>query len=244
MGIKEEMEGDLADSVGKGPKVSVRKKTVETDPTKHEHGSGICDQAYFDDEGRRRITRVQGRIPKYQANCKACQAEDKKRAEAQPPEHDFDSTVFLIPEYSPDSDLAKLYLSKRYPGVELAALPTIRPNRLAVRKGCSVVVVTRRPQPGQHHFGPSRRLIEDKRGEMVETPVPLEEHLAEIHESAPLSVDDCVTTTAATMFSDASVDLAELASQLSDLAAPSYRIEQYTRVPGSDEVVFTMRRVG
>ncbi len=245
MGIKEDMEGDLTGADKPRASVSVRKKAADpNEPLRHEHGNGMREQPYLDDDGRRRVTLVQGRVPKYLANCKACVAEDVKRMAADAPEHDFDSTVFLIPELAPDSNLATAYLAKRYPGIEVAALSTIRPARLAVRKGASVVVVTRRVLKGQRFVGSSVRVVEDKRGELIEQQVPIEEYLPEIVESAPVVVDDCVTSTAATMFSDAQVDLGELSAQLSDHAAPRYTVVQYQRLPGSDEVVFTMRLLG
>lgn len=246
MGLKEDMEGDLAlasaAATGKA-KPSVRKR-VELEPTtpKHMHGEGaLCEVAYFDDDNRRRVRVERARVPPYVFNCKACIAEDKARMEAPPEDIDFDSTIFLIPESAPDATIAQVYLAKRYPGVELAALSTIRPARLAIRKGAQLVVVTRRALPGKPCVGPMTRLIEDKRGDMVETPVPPEEHLAEIVESAPIVVDDCVKSTAATMFSDAVVDLTELNLRLCDVASPRYYIAQYQRTPGSDELVFTMR---
>jgi hypothetical protein len=246
MGLKEEMEGDVTGGAGSGPKVSVRKKApVEQDVLiTHKHGDGRCEVAHIDEDGRRRVTPMQGRIPRYVFNCKACVADDQKRMALAAPELDLDSTVFLIPEMAPDSLVALAYLEKRYPGQELATMDTIRPTRLALRKGVTIVVVTRRALPGSKHVGSLKRLIEDKRGEMIEVDVSPAEYIAEIVESAPLNVDDCVAATAATMFQDAQVDLTELCLSLCDVAAPRYRIDQYQRVVGSEETVFTMRRCG
>lgn len=246
MGLKEEMEGDVTGAAGSGPKVSVRKKApVEQDVLiTHKHGNGMYSAVHMDEDGRRRSTPMQGRIPRYVADCKACIADDQKRMALPPADLDLDSTVFLIPELAPDSQVALAYLEKRYPGQELATLDTIRPTRLALRKGVTIIVVTRRARPGQRGITPPRRLIEDKRGEMIEVEVPALECIGEIVESAPIDVDACVASTQATMFQDAQIDLTELCLALCDVAAPRYFIAQYQRVVGSEETVFTMRFCG
>lgn len=244
MGLKEEMEGDVTGAASAGPKVSLRKKAAVADVTKHQHGNGMVAQIHFDEDGRRRSTQVQGRIPDYVATCKACIAEDQKRMAAAAPELDLDSTLFLVPEGGFDALVARAYLAQRYPGQDLAVLDTIRPARLAVRKGVMIVVVTRRVLSGQLQVGSPKRLVEDKRGDVTEVDVPPTEYLAEIVESAPISVDDCVNATSATMFQDAQLDLTGLCLTLCDLAAPRYFIAQYQRVVGSEEIVFTMRYCG
>lgn len=244
MGLKEEMTADLdAQAPRKAAEAVARKKLPKADPTVHDHGNGRCEEHWTDEDGRRRTRPAQGRIPKYVFNCKACQAEDKARMAAAPTltEDDFESTVFLVPESSSDAKVVNEYLKKRYPGQSLFATDTIRPARLALRPGAQVVVIVRRALPGHVHVGANFRHVEDKDGRQVEQPIPPVEHIAEIVESAPVLVSECVNSTGATMFEDATIDISEFKARLGEHAAPRGYIAEYQRVVGSDEVVFTLR---
>lgn len=244
MGLKEEMTADIdGQAKSKAADRVTARKAPKVDPTVHTHGNGACYEPYTDEDGRRRTRPVQGRIPKYVFSCKACQAEDAKRlaAPATLSEEEAEDTVFLIPENSTDGKIARAYLEQRYPQRELFALDTIRPERLALRPGSRVVVLSRRVLPGNKTVGSSIKQGEDKDGNVVDIHVPPETHIAEIVESAPIVVSDCVASTSATMFEDATIDISELRDRLSEHALPRHFIASYQRVLGSDEVVFTLR---
>lgn len=244
MGLKEEMNADLdAQAPRKSAEAALRRKAPKVDPTIHVHGDGRCEEPWIDEDGRRRNRPAQGRVPKYVFSCKACQAEDKARMAAAPTltEDEFESTVFLVPENASDAKVVTEYLKKRYPGQELFTTDTIRPARLALRPGAQVVVLVRRPLPGQPHVGANFRQVEDKDGRQVEQPIPPAEHIPEVFESTPVVVSECVNATNATMFEDATIDISEFKARLGDLAMPRQYIAEYQRVVGSDEVVFTLR---
>lgn len=233
-----------AQAPAKAAEAVARKRAPKADPTVHMHGTGQREEHWTDEDGRRRARPAKGRVPTYVFNCKACQAADAKRMAAPPTlvtEDDFANTVFLIPENSNDAKVVNLYLKQRYPGQELFCIDTIRPERLALRPGSQVVVMTRRPLPGKATVGNMFKIGEDKEGLITELPVPVETHLPEVFESAPVLVSDCVVSSAATMMEDATVDISELKDRLGELAAPRNYIAAYQRVIGSDEVVFTLR---
>lgn len=237
MGLKEEMLKDVGDVAR--PVVAVKKTDGKVE---HVHTAGFVEIATYDGDGSRRMHQVPGRKPFYVFNCKACVAEDKARREALPtiPDEDLENTVFLIPERDHDSALARLYLSKRYPA-EIVALSDIRPERMASWPRSQIVVITRRMLPGARALGGKSELRENKKDEMVEVPIPIEFHLPEIFESAPVLVSDCVTANAATMFADSVTDITELRTRLAELCSPCFTIAQYQRVVGSNERVFSMR---
>lgn len=245
MGIREEMTADVdAQAPAKAMEAVARKRAPKADPTVHNHGTGKCEEHWLDEDNRRRTRPAQGRVPTYVFNCKACQTADTKRMAAPPTlssDEDFENTVFMIPENASDAKVVSLYLKQRYPGKELFCIDTIRPTRLALRPGSQVVLLVRRPLPGKSKVGNMFKLGEDKEGLITELPVPLEEHLPEVYESAPVLVSDCVVSAAATMMEDATVDISELKNRLGELAAPRNYIAAYQRVIGSDEVVFTLR---
>jgi len=244
MGLKEEMSADIdAQAPKKAMEAVARRRAPKVDPTEHDHGDGRCMEPWIDEDGRRRTRPAQGRVPKYVFSCKACQAEDRKRLDAPATltEDDAENTVFMIPENATDAKVAREYLKKRYPGMELFIMDTIRPERLALRPGSKVVVLSRRALPGARGVGLAIKQSEDKEGRIVDVQVPPEEHIAEIVESAPVVVAECVASSSATMFEDATVDISELGHRLGEHALPRHYIASYQRVVGSDEQVFTLR---
>lgn len=247
MGLKEEMTADVdAQAPAKSLDAVARKRAPKADPNVHNHGTGKREEHWTDEDGRRRSRPAQGRVPTYMFNCKACQTADAKRMAAPPvlsTDDDFENTVFMIPENANDAKVIGLYLKQRYPGKELFTIDTIRPERLALRPGSQVVVLVRRPLPGQARVGNMFKIGEDKEGLITELPVPLETHLPEVCESAPVLVSECVSSSAATMMEDATIDITELKDRLGELAAPRNYIAAYQRVIGSDEVVFTLRQL-
>jgi hypothetical protein len=241
--LREEMSGDLAPKTA-GPNMSVtarKAKPATADATGHNHPPEQYAEQWKDDDGRRHTRSATGRTAKYLASCKACLAEDAARMAGPAPTHDWESTVFLVPERQDDQKIIRVYLEKRYPGQELFITSDIRPTRLAIRKGVSIVVLTRRRLPGQKFVGGLSKYVENKLEQMVLQEIDPADLVPEVMEAAALNVDDCVTSHAATMFDDASVDLSELRDRLCDLAAPNYRIETYQRVVGSDEIIFALR---
>lgn len=223
MSLKSEME-----STTTGPRIETRKRTaapVDSGPPKHVHA------------------KMGTRTPPYQFSCKACLLEDTLRRTA--PEdysdEDFANTLFLTPEDDFDGGLCKLYIANKYG--DLAQVTTeLRPERMATWRGGRVVVVTRRALPGKT-VGPRSRMEENKHGELVEMTVPISEYLPEVWESAPVVVSDVVAATAATMLSDAIVDLGELHDILCELAAPRYIVHTIQKRPDRPEVWMKMRLV-
>lgn len=240
MGLKEEMLKDVGDAAK--PVVAVKKTDGKVE---HVHPSGFVEIATHDGDGHRRLTQVPGRKPAYINTCKACFAEDIARREAAPTltEKELENTIFLVPERDFDQALVRLYLERRYADVAITAMSDIRPERMATWPGSQVVVVTRRVAPGRKALGGKFELKENKKDEMVEVPIPMENHLPEVFESAPVVVSECVQSSVATMFADASVDVTEFRTRLAELCAPVFTIAQYQRVVGSPERVFSMRVV-
>lgn len=247
MGLKEEMTADLDPKVlEKATAASATSKTKRVADSVHQHGNGRVEEAWIDEDGRRRTRPAQGPIPKYVFSCKACIAEDAKRmaAPSSLTEDDMENVVFLIPERNYDATVAQAYLAKRYPGMSLFATSTIRPARLALHKGAKIVVVNRRPVPGTSMVGPSSIQTEDRHGTAIEKPVPPSDYLNEVVESEPITVSDALAAAPGSMFADQSIDLTELCLRLCELAQPTCFIAQYRRTVGSDEQVFTMRTSG
>lgn len=218
-------------------------KKVELGKLEHSHDLEPRAENWTDEDGRRRTRQIAGRRPTYQWNCRACNAEDIARRESPPTltDDELKNTLFLIPEHTHDSALARLYLEKRYAKPELAALCDLRPQRLATWQGAQIVVIARRPAPGKGRIGDAFRRSEDKHGNTVDIQIPVEEFLPEIYESKPIVIADCVVASKATMFSESISDVSELQSRLSEFALPRYYIASYQRVVGSDERWFTLR---
>lgn len=220
MTLKDEMEAPSP-----SPRMETRKRTAAVDagPPKHVHMP------------------IGTRRPPYQFSCKACMAEDvaRREKECDYSDEDFENTLFLVPENDYDSNIARLYVTNKY-GERAQVTTELRPERMATWRGGRVVVITRRQLPGKD-LGTRLRMEENKFGELVELAVPLTEHLPEIFESAPVIVADIVAATAATMLSDAIVDLTEFHDILCELAAPRYLVFTIQKRPDRPEVWMKMR---
>lgn len=160
----------------------------------------------------------------YSAACPACQLDDAKRrnaTEPQIPEDDLYKTIFLIPDYAPERQIASLYVQRRYPGAVNVG-SSINFKLVPQMPDIIIVVVARRPQPG-HTLTPHLRqqLRADNKWEDVV--VPHDELIPEVLESAPIVVGDTVKVSAISLITEQEVDVSELVDRLAEVS-PGYRI--------------------
>lgn len=190
----------------------------------HTHVGGWRDEIYgIDEQGRRQIRSVLARTPLYVHSCKTCQAEDKARMAAPPTltDAEIDNTLFLIPESDYDRDVARAYLSNRYPNARSVS-HQFHAEKLTYVQGARIVVCTRRGIDGKPS-GPAWKRRKDEEGKFEDFKIPADTYVNEIVESAPIVVAECMDVVPATMFSEGSVDMTELAARLAEHAYP-YRI--------------------
>lgn len=191
-------------------------------PAVHVHPTGIVEEVFgVDEQGRRQLRIVPDRTPTYISTCKGCKADDKARMAAPPSpkvlEH-LEQTLFLIPEPEYDALVARAYIATRYPDAGNIVC-AFHAEKLSYVKGAQVVVVTRRGINGKQP-GPRSKRTKDEEGTFYDQPIPPDTYLAEIVESEPIIVADCMDVVPATMFSEQSVDMREFTARLAERAHP------------------------
>lgn len=160
----------------------------------------------------------------YVADCRACQLEDKarrERTEPQIPDDDLYKTIFLVPDYAPERHVAELYLRQRYPQAQNMG-SSINYNLVPQMPEIQIVVVCRRPEPGHVLSSHVRQQLRAD-NKWVEEQVPHQELAAEILESAPITVGECVDVSPMSLVSESKVNTDELVERLAEVA-PGYRV--------------------
>lgn len=216
---------------------TTRKTSDHAPVLKHEHPAGGMHEEVvgYDDAGRRLLRMAQDRTPTYVFKCKACQEDDRARMAAPPTLLNLEQTLFLIPEPEYDGQVARAYISARYPEAKNIVC-AFHAEKLSYVKGAQIVVVTRRGLNGKI-TGPRTKRTKDEEGTFYDAPIPPETYLSEVVESEPIDVASCMDVVPATMFSEQQVDMKELTSRLAERAAP-FRI-----APPADpkDRMYTMR---
>lgn len=190
----------------------------------HAHPTGVRDEVVgVDEQGRRQIRQISARTPKYVFNCAGCVAEDKARMAAPPTltAAELESTLFLVPETDYDREICRIYVQQRYPAAKSVS-HQVHAEKLSYVKDARIVVITRRGLDGKLP-GVGWKRMKDEEGKFDDFKVPPETYLNEVVESAPIVVAECMDVVPATMFSEGSVNMTELAARLAEHAAP-YRI--------------------
>lgn len=160
----------------------------------------------------------------YSAACPACQLDDKARREATEPQvaqEDLYRTIFLIPDYAPERQIASLYIQRRYPGAVNVG-SSLNYRLVPQMPEIQIVVVARRPLPGSLVTPHLTKLLRaDNKWEDVA--VPLDDLVPEVLESAPILVGDTVKVSPSSLIMEQAVDVSELVERLCE-ASPGYRV--------------------
>jgi hypothetical protein len=168
--------------------------------------------------------RIAGRDALYWFECPACIAADEARRNATAPQisdADLSRTFFLVPDYTPEREVCVEYLKRTYPRtknlgseVNLQALPYVT--------GAQIVVVCRRPRPGQE-LAPTFKLelMQDQKWKEVKQPIV--SMLGDVLESAPIGVADSIAVSQPSVFVPSTVSTDELVDRLCEVC-PTYRM--------------------
>lgn len=134
------------------------------------------------------------------------------------------STIFLAPRSSYEFALAREFLLKRYPNVNLSQLRDYIPiGQLPamLRDRVQLVVIVRRGiNPDQRGAKPGTRIVDKKTGEMPEER-PYSELIPDVIESAPLQLIDCIDADTDLYGANAEFSTDELVERLSEIAYPA-----------------------
>lgn len=160
----------------------------------------------------------------YSSACPACQLDDAKRramTEPQVADEDLYRTIFLIPDYAPERQIAELYLRQRYPNAENIG-SSLNYRLVPQMPEIQIVVVCRRPAPRQKLTPPMRSILRpDNKWE--EVAIPHEELLPEVLESAPILVGDAVVVSPRSLITEQQTDVSELVERIAEVS-PGYRV--------------------
>lgn len=241
--IHEKMLDDGAPTVAAHTAPAKASKKADNERPKHVHPKRFHTEVSMDQDNRRVCQVVQSEPATYLYGCPLCALEDAERKSGEPlvKEEDFDKTIFLVPHLDFSREVCSLYIQKRYPGAVI--LSAIQPEVLAAVRDVQIVIVTRKPRKNAIELAPSHETLLNAKEEWIQKPVPVADFLDEVTESAPLLVSDGVSTTSATMFSGASIDLDVLKSRMCDLAAPFFYIADYVRGGGQGPHPSPIQRV-
>jgi hypothetical protein len=160
----------------------------------------------------------------YSSACPACQLDDEKRRTAEEPQvkdEDLYRTIFLIPDYNPERQIAELYLKRRYPGAVNVG-SSLNYKLVPQMPDIMIVVIARRAKPG-YQLTPflSKVLRADNKWEDVA--VPHSELVAEVLESAVILVGDTVKVSPQSLIMEQAVDVSELVERIAEVAG-GYRV--------------------
>lgn len=160
----------------------------------------------------------------YSSACPACQQDDQKRRDAtepQIPDEDMYKTIFLIPDYAPERQIAELYLRRRYPNAENVG-SSLNYKLVPQMPEIQIVVVCRRPLP-RESLTPAQTQELRADNKWIDMAVPHADLVHEVLESAPITVGDTVVVSARSLISEQQTDVGELVERLAEVA-PGYRV--------------------
>jgi len=167
---------------------------------------------------------VNRRKAHYVASCPACQREDEERRSATEPQIPADElyrTIFLVPNYQPEHNIAMAYIKRRYPAAPNIG-SSINYQLVPQMPEIQIVVVCRRVAPG-FEITPYQTAQLRADNKWVDVPTPMAELLPEVLESAPIVVGDYCDVTQNSLVQEGAINVDRLVDALAD-AAPGYRV--------------------